>query len=70
MDAAERKEILSRYVDHTRRFDQVAARRRNGNGEVIPFNGPLQQLEQEPTMHAIEPRSISRSTPWRTSLPP
>ena len=54
MDAAERKEILSRYVDHTRRFDQVAARRRNGNGEVIPFNGPLQQLEQEPTMRDIE----------------
>ena len=54
MDAAERKEILSRYIDHTRRFDQVAARRRTGVGEVIPFNGPLQQLEQEPTMREIE----------------
>lgn len=59
MDAAERKEILTRYMDHTRRFDKVAAtRRRNGNGhgtaEVIPFTGPLQQLEQEPTMREIE----------------
>ena len=56
MDAAERKEILTRYMDHTRRFDKVAAtRRRNGtNAEVIPFNGPLQQLEQEPTMREIE----------------
>jgi DNA-binding NarL/FixJ family response regulator len=58
VDAAERKEILTRYMDHTRRFDRVAAtRRRNGSGgsaEVIPFNGPLQQLEQEPTMREIE----------------
>ena len=48
-------------MDHTRRFDRVAAtRRRNGNGnggataEVIPFTGPVQQLEQEPTMREIE----------------
>jgi DNA-binding NarL/FixJ family response regulator len=53
VDAAERKQILTRYMDHTRRFDKVAAtRRRNGNGtaEVIPFNGPL----QAPTMREIE----------------
>ena len=63
MDAAERKEILTRYMDHTRRFDKVAATRRRqravtgtgtSNAEVIPFNGPLQQLEQEPTMREIE----------------
>ena len=55
MDAAQRQEILSRYMDHTRRFDRVAAsRRRGGGGEVIPFSGPLQQLEQEPTMREIE----------------
>jgi DNA-binding NarL/FixJ family response regulator len=58
VDAAERKEILTRYMDHTRRFDKVAATRRrnggNGTAEVIPFNGPLQQLEQEPTMREIE----------------
>ena len=59
MDAAERKDILTRYMDHSRRFDKVAAtRRRNvrrsGSAEVIPFNGPLQQLEQEPTMREIE----------------
>jgi DNA-binding NarL/FixJ family response regulator len=55
MDAAQRQNILSRYMDHTRRFDRVAAtRRRNGSAEVIPFTGPLQQLEQEPTVREIE----------------
>jgi len=54
VDAAERKEILSRYMDHSRRFEEVAARRSNGNGEVIPFTGPLRELEQEPTMREIE----------------
>ena len=55
MDAAERKEILSRYVDHSRRFDAVAKKRGpNGGGEVIPFSGPLQELEQEPTAREIE----------------
>jgi DNA-binding CsgD family transcriptional regulator len=56
VDAAERKEILNRYMDHSRRFEEVAARRRsdNGNGEVIPFQGPLRELEQEPTMREIE----------------
>ena len=63
MDAAKREQILTRYMDHTRRFDRVAAtRRRNGTGtgsggataEVIPFTGPVQQLEQEPTMREIE----------------
>jgi DNA-binding NarL/FixJ family response regulator len=63
VDAAKREQILTRYMDHTRRFDRVAAtRRRNGNGngnggataDVIPFTGPVQQLEQEPTMREIE----------------
>jgi DNA-binding NarL/FixJ family response regulator len=53
VDAAERKEILSRYVDHSRRFDAVA-KRRGGGGEVIPFTGPMQELEQEPTAREIE----------------
>jgi DNA-binding NarL/FixJ family response regulator len=52
MDAAERKAILSRYMDHSRRFDQAAARR--GSAEVIPFQPPLKQLEQEPTAREIE----------------
>ena len=54
MDAAERKEILNRYADHTRRFDELAARRKNGVGEVIPFTAPLRELEQEPTMREVE----------------
>jgi DNA-binding NarL/FixJ family response regulator len=55
MDAAERREILSRYADHTRRFDELASRRKNGaSAEVIPFSAPLRELEQEPTMREIE----------------
>ena len=54
MDAAERKEILNRYMDHSRRFDAVAQRRNTGQGEVIPFSGPLRELEQEPTMREVE----------------
>jgi hypothetical protein len=56
VDAAERKEILSRYIGHTRRFDEVAARRQGAQGpaEVIPFSGPLRELEQEPTAREIE----------------
>jgi len=55
VDATQRKEILSRYMDHSRRFEEVAARRRGAStGEVIPFQGPLRELEQEPTMREIE----------------
>jgi len=45
---------MSRYQDHSRRFEEVAARRQNGNGDVLPFSGPLRELEQEPTMREIE----------------
>ncbi|HEY3544389.1 MAG TPA: LuxR C-terminal-related transcriptional regulator [Gaiellaceae bacterium] len=55
MDAAERKEILDRYANHSRRFEAVAARRSGGStAEVIPFQGPLRELEQEPTMREVE----------------
>jgi DNA-binding NarL/FixJ family response regulator len=54
VDAAERKEILSRYVSHSRRFDEVAAKRGQGNAEVIPFAASLRELEQEPTAREIE----------------
>jgi DNA-binding NarL/FixJ family response regulator len=54
MDAAERKEILSRYMHHSRRFDAAAARRSSGSGEVIPFTAPTREYGQEPTMREIE----------------
>ncbi len=55
VDAAERKDILARYLDHSRRFEEVAARRNNGHkAEIIPLNAPLRELEQEPTMREIE----------------
>ena len=54
-DTAERREILNRYADHTRRFDELASRRKTGEtGEVIPFSAPLRELEQEPTMREVE----------------
>jgi DNA-binding NarL/FixJ family response regulator len=55
VDAAERKEILDRYQTHSRRFEAVAARRGSEpTAEVIPFQGPLRELEQEPTMREVE----------------
>ena len=54
MDAAERKEILTRYIDHSRRFEEAAARRAAQTAEVIPFSPPLRELEQEPTTREIE----------------
>jgi DNA-binding NarL/FixJ family response regulator len=54
VDAAERKEILSRYRDHSRRFEEVAARRGpDVNGEVIQF-APLRELGQDPTTRELE----------------
>ena len=56
MDAAERKEILSRYRDHSRRFEAAAARRGTSrSGAVIPFNPPaLRELAQDPTPRELE----------------
>ena len=55
VDAAERREILSRYMSHSRRFEEVAARRRGtGGADVIPLQTPMRELEQEPTMREIE----------------
>ena len=55
MDAAERKDILNRYLDHARRFEEAAVRREhNGKAEVIPLAPPLRDLEQEPTMREVE----------------
>jgi len=54
VDAAERKEILSRYRDHSRRFEAAAARRSNGTAEATPLAAPLRELHQEPTMREIE----------------
>ena len=54
MDASQRQEILDRYLDHSRRFDAVAARNGNGLAEVIPLPEPASPLEQEPTGREIE----------------
>ena len=41
VDQAERKEILARYLDHARRFEEAAQRRGgNGGGEVVPLHAP------------------------------
>ncbi len=55
MDALERKEILDRYADHSRRFEEVAARRGPvTTAEVIPFQGPARAHDQSPTGREIE----------------
>ena len=54
MDAVERNEILSRYADHAKRFDAAASRRVGQSAEIIPFNAPLRELEQEPTPREVQ----------------
>jgi len=56
VDAAERQQILDRYQDHSRRFEEVAARRGtvSAPAAVLPFQGPRVELEQEPTGREVE----------------
>jgi DNA-binding NarL/FixJ family response regulator len=57
MDAAQRNEILARYVDHSRRFEEAAQRRSTSNGgaEVVPITPvPLREVGQNPTNREIE----------------
>ena len=57
MDAAERREILARYIDHARRFDAAAARRDRAAtpaGEVVPLVPPPRELGQEPTGREVQ----------------
>jgi DNA-binding NarL/FixJ family response regulator len=56
VDAAERKEILDRYRDHSRRFEAAAARRSSRrHGAVIPFTPPAsREVGQDPTAREIE----------------
>ena len=54
VDAAQRNEILSRYREHTARFESVAARRDQSVAEVIPFQQPVQEGGQDPTAREIE----------------
>ncbi len=53
VDAAQRNDILTRYREHSTRFEAVAARR-DAIAEVIPFQVPLPELAQEPTAREIE----------------
>ena len=53
VDAAQRNAILTRYHEHSSRFEAVAARR-DAVAEVIPFHAPMPELEQEPTAREIE----------------
>jgi DNA-binding NarL/FixJ family response regulator len=60
VDPAQRKVILSRYLDHARRFDEVAERRalrngrRRGGAEVIPLRPSTRTLGREPSAREIE----------------
>ena len=48
MDAAERNAILTRYREHTARFESVAARR-DAVADVIPFQPIASEPGHEPT---------------------
>ncbi len=54
MEVAQRQEILDRYLDHTRRFDAVAARRSPCGAEIIPLRPPLEDLEQQPSAREVQ----------------
>jgi DNA-binding NarL/FixJ family response regulator len=55
MDAAQREEILSRYMDHARRFEAAAAKRNAGApAPTAPTPAPVRELAQEPTAREIE----------------
>ncbi len=64
MDAAERKDILDRYLGHARRFEEAAARRKattlttgtagRASAEVIPLNGVTRPPEIAPTARELE----------------
>lgn len=53
MDAAERNAILTRYREHSARFESVAARR-DAIAEVIPFEPPRQETALDPTARETE----------------
>ena len=53
VDAAARDEILSRYADHVRRFDDVASRFRSG-AEAIPVRKPRPERERGLTTRELE----------------
>jgi DNA-binding NarL/FixJ family response regulator len=57
MDAAERFEILNRYSDHVRRFEEIAAHRPplrlSPGAEVTPLQPPPRNIEQ-PTKRQLE----------------
>jgi DNA-binding NarL/FixJ family response regulator len=53
VDAAERNAILSRYREHTARFESVAARR-DAVAEVIPFEVSRVEAGHHPTARETE----------------
>ena len=54
VDAAERNAILTRYREHSARFESVAARRAAGVAEVIPFEPVQTPAGLEPTARETE----------------
>ena len=53
VDAAARDEILNRYADHVRRFDEVAARLRTST-DAIPVRATPPRPEQDITARELE----------------
>jgi DNA-binding NarL/FixJ family response regulator len=53
VDAAQRDEILTRFEEHARRFDEVAARRAS-IADVIPLSPARIAAAQDPTPREVE----------------
>ena len=53
VDAAARDEILTRYREHSERFESVAVRR-SARAEVIPINQRAPEQEQPPSPRELE----------------
>ncbi len=62
VDAAERKDILDRYMGHSKRFEEAAARQKvshsgraaQATAEVIQLNGSQRPLAVPPTARELE----------------
>jgi DNA-binding NarL/FixJ family response regulator len=54
VDAVERREILARYIQHSRQFDAAAARRNKLAGDVVPLQPATREVGQEPTGREIQ----------------
>jgi DNA-binding NarL/FixJ family response regulator len=54
VDPAERRDILARYIQHSRTFDAAAARRGKHGGDVVELQPASREVGQEPTAREVQ----------------